>query len=311
MYKLLLCWRYLRTRYIAIVSIISVMLGVAAMIIVNSVMAGFSRDMQGRIRGIICDVVLESGSLEGMRDFDWHAEQVRKIVGDQIEDMTPICFVPAMLTFRWHGTLVTNQVNVIGIDEKSQGRVSDFAKYLQHPENRREFSFNLRDGGYDVYDHLAEGASRPREAMRKAGWEHRREVAQELAYQEKLAQEARGDTPVAPPSPSNSAAVPPMNPFDRRPPSPDQVKTFDMAKEPCTGVVLGIAQASFRTKDGEDHFRVLPGDDVDLSFPTAGAAEDLQRQVHYRRFLREQNARVRSNLRLHAHQGTAKAARHG
>ena len=60
MYKLVLCWRYLRTRYIAFASIISVMLGVATMIIVNSVMAGFSSEMQGRIRGIICDVVFES-----------------------------------------------------------------------------------------------------------------------------------------------------------------------------------------------------------------------------------------------------------
>ena len=62
MYKLLLCWRYLRTRYIALASIISVMLGVATMIVVNSVMAGFSSEMQGRIRGIICDVVFESGT---------------------------------------------------------------------------------------------------------------------------------------------------------------------------------------------------------------------------------------------------------
>ena len=289
MYKLLLCWRYLRTRYIAIASIISVMLGVAAMIIVNSVMAGFSRDMQGRIKGIICDVVLESRSLEGMPDPDRHMEEIRKIAGDQIEDMTPICFVPALLSYRWHGTTVTSQINVIGIDEKSQSRVSDFAKYLQHPENRRQFSFDLRPDGYDVYDHLAEGATRPREAMRKAGWEHRREVAKELEYQEKLLREGQG--PPLPPgegrgegdqrngaaSPMQSALnpspspPPPVNPFDRRPQTPDQVKQFDMAKEQCTGVVLGIAQASFRTKDGEEHFRVLPGDDIQLSFPTAGA----------------------------------------
>ena len=42
MYKLLLCWRYLRTRYIALASIISVTLGVATMIVVNSVMDGFT-----------------------------------------------------------------------------------------------------------------------------------------------------------------------------------------------------------------------------------------------------------------------------
>ena len=42
MYKYLLCWRYLKTRYIALASVVSVMLGVATMIVVNSVMAGFS-----------------------------------------------------------------------------------------------------------------------------------------------------------------------------------------------------------------------------------------------------------------------------
>ncbi len=49
MYKLLLCLRYLRTRYIALASIVSVMLGVATMIVVNSVMAGFTREMQDRM----------------------------------------------------------------------------------------------------------------------------------------------------------------------------------------------------------------------------------------------------------------------
>ena len=49
MYKLLLCWRYLRTRYIALASIVSVMLGVATMIVVNAVMEGFTHEMQDRI----------------------------------------------------------------------------------------------------------------------------------------------------------------------------------------------------------------------------------------------------------------------
>ena len=49
MYKLLLSWRYLRTRYIALASIISVTLGVATMIVVNSVMAGFRYEMRERL----------------------------------------------------------------------------------------------------------------------------------------------------------------------------------------------------------------------------------------------------------------------
>jgi len=272
MYKLVLCSRYLRTRYIAIASIISVMLGVATMIIVNSVMAGFSNKMQAQIRGIICDVVFESGTLEGMRDADWHMEQIKRLAGNDIEGMTPICVVPAMLSYQWRGTWVTNQVQVIGIDENSQSRVSDFAKYLQHPANREKMSFSLRDG-YDTRDHLADGPTREREDMRRAGWENRRRMDREQKEQEKVLRNAApaplasGST-VPPPEPFAERRTP-ADPFQRQPLEP--VKTFDASKEQNTGVVIGIAMSNYRKADGEEHFRVLPGEDVQLTFPTAGA----------------------------------------
>ena len=79
-----------------------------------------------------------------------------------------------------------------------------------------------------------------------------------------------------------------------RPPSPEEAKTFDMSKEQCPGVVLGIAMSDFRTKDGEEHFRVVPGDDVKLSFPTAGTPPKVTNgDFHGRRFLREQDERIR------------------
>ena len=68
MYKLLLSWRYLRTRYIALASIVSVTLGVATMIVVNSVMHGFTTEMRNRIHGILSDVVFESRTIDGFRD---------------------------------------------------------------------------------------------------------------------------------------------------------------------------------------------------------------------------------------------------
>jgi len=48
-YKLVLCWRYLLTRYLALVCIVSVMLGVATLIVVNSVMSGFSTKLKDRL----------------------------------------------------------------------------------------------------------------------------------------------------------------------------------------------------------------------------------------------------------------------
>jgi lipoprotein-releasing system permease protein len=84
MYKLLLCWRYLRTRWIALASIISVMLGVATMIVVNSVMEGFTSEMQNRIHGIISDLVFESQSFEGMPYTSALEDQIRDAAGGAI-----------------------------------------------------------------------------------------------------------------------------------------------------------------------------------------------------------------------------------
>ena len=178
MYKLLLCWRYLRTRYIALASIISVMLGVATMIVVNSVMAGFTHEMQGRIHGILSDVVFESHTLGGFPDAEAHMARIREIAGKYIAGMTPTVVVPAMLVFDINGQAVTRQVSFIGVDEKTHGQVSDFNRYLQHPENRKQLKFELRDGGYDTVDHQAGADAKPRERMAIAGWEYRRIRAQ-------------------------------------------------------------------------------------------------------------------------------------
>ena len=99
MYKLLLCWRYLRTRYIALASIISVTLGVATMIVVNSVMEGFSqRDAEPHPRHPLRRGV-RVANLDGMPDAEWHMEQIRQVAGDQIEAMSATVVVPAMLYY--------------------------------------------------------------------------------------------------------------------------------------------------------------------------------------------------------------------
>ncbi len=68
MYKLLLCWRYLLTRYLALVCIVSVMLGVATLIVVNSVMSGFSTKLRDRLHGLLSDLVIEAQWYDGFAD---------------------------------------------------------------------------------------------------------------------------------------------------------------------------------------------------------------------------------------------------
>jgi lipoprotein-releasing system permease protein len=97
MYKLLLCVRYLRTKYIALACIISVMLGVATMIVVNSVMAGFTTEMRDRLHNFIADIE-----------------------------------IPGMISFRdpYTGESYTSAVQIQGIDPDGKSSVGPLRDYL-------------------------------------------------------------------------------------------------------------------------------------------------------------------------------------
>src|SRR6186997_447082 len=100
MYKLLLCWRYLRTRYLAMVCIVSVMLGVATLIVVNSVMGGFSSKLRDRLHGLLSDIVIESVEMEGFPDPEGQMRRIRESsVGQHVQAMTPTIEVFALMQF--------------------------------------------------------------------------------------------------------------------------------------------------------------------------------------------------------------------
>ncbi|WP_152049828.1 ABC transporter permease [Tautonia marina] len=133
MYKYLLCWRYLRTRYIALASIISVMLGVATMIVVNSVMAGFSTMMQERLHGTLSDIIIESFSLNGFDNPDEVMAAIQEAVGDRVDAMAPSLqlFGYAMIPVGG-GEHLTREVQIIGVRPEDRAKVGDFAQYLVH-----------------------------------------------------------------------------------------------------------------------------------------------------------------------------------
>ena len=146
MYKLLLCWKYLRTRYLALVCIVSVMLGVATLIVVNSVMSGFSTKLRDRLHGVLSDVVIES---RGYNGFPMPAdEMMRRIAnsraGQHVAAMTPTIEVFAMMQFRFtDGQSVTRPVHLMGIDAKGRSDVGGFAENLVNPANRADPSFRF------------------------------------------------------------------------------------------------------------------------------------------------------------------------
>jgi lipoprotein-releasing system permease protein len=133
MYKLLLSWRYLRTRYLALASIISVMLGVATLIVVNSVMGGFATKLKTRLRGQQADVIVESRSTSGMHDYPARMARIRDLLGDKVAAISPVIEGWAMLQFRFqrHGATLTKTVRLIGVDPGTKSQTGEFARYLR------------------------------------------------------------------------------------------------------------------------------------------------------------------------------------
>ena len=279
MYKLLLSWRYLRTRYIALASIISVTLGVATLIVVNSVMAGFTQEMHMRLHGILSDLVFESPSMDGFSDADWHMHQIREVLGDEVEGMTAVVHVPALLRIPVRDEYHTRQINLIGVDSETYAEVSSFAEYLQHPENRQKLSFLLREGGYapekESFPISGWRHRRARAAYEQAVLEHQQREHQQLEAARSAQQAMAGTTAAADAPPADPLmSAPPQDPYGAA--GGGQEDVFDPQTEQHTGIVLGIAICSVRARDAagnvQDYFLCRPGDDVELIFPNAGNA---------------------------------------
>jgi lipoprotein-releasing system permease protein len=142
-YKLFLCLRYLRTRWIALASVISVTLGVATLIVVNSVMGGFATEMRDRVKGLLSDLVMEGFGLGGFEHPDEVMERIRAAMGDKIEAMTPIVETPGFLILTLYGEEFTELVQVTGIDMETYGRVCKFYEYLYDKRMRDNPTFEV------------------------------------------------------------------------------------------------------------------------------------------------------------------------
>ncbi len=132
MYKWVLCWRYLRTRYLAMVCIVSVMLGVATLIVVNSVMGGFSTKLRDRLHGLLSDVVIEAWDYDGFANPRAKMALIRSDpwLNERIEAMAPTLEIFAMLQFTFRGMPIMRTVRLIGVEPESRARLGGFAEHM-------------------------------------------------------------------------------------------------------------------------------------------------------------------------------------
>jgi lipoprotein-releasing system permease protein len=269
-YRWLLCMRYLRTRYIALASIISVMLGVATMVVVNSVMAGFSAEMHDRLHGLASDILIECHASGGMPDAEGQLAEVREVVGNRLAGASCSVHVPAMLGLEFGDQLITRHVNLVGIDAETYDKVSQFGRYLLHPDNKNQVSFDLRDNGY----------APDREFFPPSGWHYRRtraEYEKQIELQQaRIAAIAAQQNPetksTADAGPSFGPTIAPVTP-ESLTEGANGATAFDASVDQYAGIVLGISTCSVRHRDADnnvvDHYYARPGDDVRLMFPNA------------------------------------------
>src|SRR5262249_34585681 len=123
MYVYLLWVRYLKTRRLAFICMGSVMLGVATLIVVNSVMSGFSSKLTQKLHDKQSDIVIES--TDPMVGFPLTADEmltrIRNSPANQhIAAMAPTIDLMAILQYKWQGRHWTHPVHVVAVDPQYQ-----------------------------------------------------------------------------------------------------------------------------------------------------------------------------------------------
>ena len=131
-YRLLIALRQLRSKkrdaflsIITIISVVGISLGVATMIVVLSVMSGFSEDLKSKVLGNRGHISL----MKYGQDFVEYRELAKKI--EKIEGVvatTPVILTEAMVV----SSNNMSGVVVLGIDPNSIGRVTDLSKEIKN-----------------------------------------------------------------------------------------------------------------------------------------------------------------------------------
>jgi ABC-type lipoprotein release transport system permease subunit len=153
-YQTVLSQRYLRSRVVNVIAVVAVMLGVAALILVTSVMDGFARDIESRLRGIMSHVVVGSSQMVGIDDYEQLMARIEKV--PEVAACAPLVECPFVLI---RSGDLTRFGQVRGVDLERERDASEIEKYLdQLQEDVREFE---EQWGAEAAMGLASGENQP------------------------------------------------------------------------------------------------------------------------------------------------------
>lgn len=159
MYVLLLWMRYLRTRYLAMVCVVSVMLGVATLIVVNGVMSGFSTKLKERLQELQSDIMIES--VDPLVGFDMTSEEMIKRIkespaGPRIKAISPSVDLFAIMRMTVYiggkPTNWTQRARLVGVDAKLQADLGGWSEYLMEKQRSHAPSFDISPEAMQRYN---------------------------------------------------------------------------------------------------------------------------------------------------------------
>jgi lipoprotein-releasing system permease protein len=142
MYKLFIAFRYLRAHRILYFSIAGVAFGLMTLVVVTSVMGGFSRDLRARIRGMQSHlVVVPTQKSNWLADYDALAAELRKVPH----------VVGASPRIEWEAWLGRGgsfrDVHLVGIVPEHEKTVSDLDVYFRKGSMKDGLGFPARGAG--------------------------------------------------------------------------------------------------------------------------------------------------------------------
>jgi lipoprotein-releasing system permease protein len=255
-----------------------VTLGVATMIVVNSVMAGFSTEMRSRIHGILADMVVESQSMDGTYDPDRLMEQIRAVAGDHIEAMSPTVEVYGMMSFYWGSQWITRPVTLLGIDPVSKSKVGTLVEHLENykPVIDEETGKVIHPAAKSPHDPPDWELAAEYLDYRRMRLQHERMFREEEDPQEELTPKETTQQNADAKSPAVAEGGDPL--LDRIMEGgfePENTVPADPAAPLDARVYVGAQLVSFQYEDRQTGkvktvSMIQPGDDIKLSTVTAG-----------------------------------------
>lgn len=290
MYKLILSLRYLKTRWIALVSILSVCLGVATLIVVNAVMSGFSGLIKDRIHNTLADVIVQSFSTDGVDDPERLMALIENAVGDEIEAMTPAVEVFGMISYEVPGgEMVQRPVTLVGIVPDGKDAVSPMRDFLLARTPPDEQYLREMIGTFPEGQPLDWELSEQATAFRRQWMEYRlraREAYAETEFEKTAAVTTVDDSfnpfdddiATEPAATAADASTVPENPFFNEVP-PEPVDPF-APSEARLYVGAGLISQAYPDPDTPGESRTMlfaaPGQDITVTTIKAGVPEPVR-----------------------------------